>query len=102
MIMDYRNVVLIIYNNTIEHVTQFKLLGHWSDINLIFTIHCVMLLSSIMLLNPAHSTPLDSFTSCSIAWHMVFHYKINTMSPGSSDSILPDLLWNFVVDSSAK
>ena len=47
MIVDYRNVKLIIDNNTIEHVTQFKLLGVWLDNNLTFTTHCKKLRSSL-------------------------------------------------------
>ena len=47
MIVDYRNVELIIYNNTTEHVTQFKLQGVWFDSNLIFTTHYIKLRSSI-------------------------------------------------------
>ena len=47
MIVGYKNVELIIDNNAIEHVTQFKLLGVWLDPNLPFTTHCVKLTSSI-------------------------------------------------------
>ena len=47
MIVDYRNVELIIDNNTIEHVTQFKLLGVWLDNNLTFTTNYIKLRSSI-------------------------------------------------------
>ena len=47
MIVDYRNVELIINNNTIKHVTQFKLLWVWLDNNLTLTTHCIKLRSSI-------------------------------------------------------
>ena len=47
MIVDYRNVELIIDNNTIEHETQFKHLGVWLDNSLTFTTHCIKLRSSI-------------------------------------------------------
>ena len=47
MIVDYRNVELIIDNNTTEHVTQFKLLGVWLHNNLTFTINYIKLTSSI-------------------------------------------------------
>ena len=47
MIVDYRNVELIIGNNTIEHVTQFKLLEFWLDKDLTFTTHSIKLRSSI-------------------------------------------------------
>ena len=47
MIVYYRNVELIIDNNTIEHVTQFKPLGVWLHNSLAFTIHCIKLRSSI-------------------------------------------------------
>ena len=47
MIVDYRNVELIIDNNTTEHVTQFKLLGVLLDNNLTFTTHGIKLRSSI-------------------------------------------------------
>ena len=38
MIVDYRNVELIIDNNTNEHVTQFKYLRVGLDNNLAFTV----------------------------------------------------------------
>ena len=41
MNVNYRNVELIIDNNTIDHVTQFILLGILVDNNLTFTIHCI-------------------------------------------------------------
>ena len=47
MIVDYRKVELIIDNNTIEHVTQFNLLGVWLDNNLTFNTQCIKLRSSI-------------------------------------------------------
>ena len=47
MIVDYRNVELIIDDNTIEYVTEFKLLGVWLDNNLNFTIHYIKIRSSI-------------------------------------------------------
>ena len=47
MIVDYRNVELIIDNNTIDHVTQFKLQGVWLNNNLTFTTQCIKLRSSI-------------------------------------------------------
>ena len=47
MIGDYRNVELIMDNNTIEHVTQIKLLGVWHVNNLAFTIHGIKLRLSI-------------------------------------------------------
>ena len=47
IIVDYRNVELIIDNNTIEHVTQLRLHWVWVDNNLTFTTHCIKLRSSI-------------------------------------------------------
>ena len=47
MIVDHRNVELIINYNTIEHVTEFKLPGPWLDNNLTFTTHWIKLRSSI-------------------------------------------------------
>ena len=47
MIVDYRHVELNIENNTIEHVTQLRLLRVQLDNNLISTIHCIKFKSSI-------------------------------------------------------
>ena len=47
MIVDYRNVVLITDNKTIEHVKQFKLLWVWLDNNLTFTRHYMKLRLSV-------------------------------------------------------
>ena len=48
MIVGYRNVELIIDNNTIKHLTQFKLLGVLLDNNPLTVItHCIKLRSSI-------------------------------------------------------
>ena len=47
MIVDHRNVGLIIDNITIGYVMQFKLLEVWFDNNLTLTIHHIKLRSSI-------------------------------------------------------
>ena len=47
LIVDYRNIELIINNKTTEHVKQFKLLGVWPDNNITFTTYCIELRSSI-------------------------------------------------------
>ena len=48
MIVDYRNVELIIDKNTTENVTQFKLLKVWLYNNPTFTKHCIKLRSSMV------------------------------------------------------
>ena len=39
MIVNYRNLELIIDNNTTEQLTQFKLLGVWLDNNFHYTLY---------------------------------------------------------------
>ena len=82
MIIDYSNVELTLDNNTINHVTQFKLLGVWLDNNPTFTMDSTKLRSprnSYKYLLPKIK-PLCNPTTLQII-HMVHVYnKLNYCS----------------------